>query len=103
MIIILAEELASGIGETYPDYALLQDLFNDYDLPSGSVFEESDDETTGMIPDSAELSLRLSDSDSELSLINTEPDVYFHRFQQRQDIVMLSNVEQELAKCKEHR
>ena len=41
----MAEELASGIGETHPDYA----LFNDYDLPSGSEFEESDNETTGMI------------------------------------------------------
>ena len=82
----MAEELASGIGETHPDYALSQDLFHDYNLPSGSEFEESDDETTGMIPDSAELSLRLSDSDSnsELSLdINTEPDEDFHRFQQK--------------------
>ena len=51
-----------------------------------------------MIPDSAELSLRLSDS--ELSLINTEPDEYFHRFQQKQDNVMPGNVEQELSKCK---
>ena len=72
----MAEELASGIpriGEIHLDYALLQDLFNNYDLPSGSEFEESADETTGMIliTDSAELSHRLSDSDSELSLINT--------------------------------
>ena len=56
-----------------------------------------------MIPDSAELSLRLSDSDSELSLINTEPDEYFHRFQQKQDNVMPGNVEQELSKCKAYR
>ena len=28
----MAEELASGIGATHPDYALLQDLLNDYDL-----------------------------------------------------------------------
>ena len=58
----MAEELASGIGETRPDYAFLQDLFNNYDLPSGSEFVESDDETTGMIPDSAEISPRLSHS-----------------------------------------
>ena len=30
----MAEELASGIVDTHPDYTLLQDLFNDYDLPS---------------------------------------------------------------------
>ena len=44
-----------------------------------------------------------SDLDSELSLINTEPDEYFHRFQQRQDNVMPGNIDQELVKCQEFR
>ena len=52
----------------------------------------------GMITDSAD-----SDLDSELSLINTEPDEYFHRFQQRQNIVMPGIVDQELVKCQEFR
>ena len=44
-----------------------------------------------------------SDLDSELSLINTEPDEYCHRFQQRQDKVMPGNVDQELVRCQEFR
>ena len=42
-----------------------------------------------------------SDLDSELSLINTEPDEYFYRFLQRQDNVMPGIVDQELVNCQE--